>query len=175
MDEYGSLSHSKWECKYHVVLLFRNVVAECCMEICADIWARCSESCVWAPSVIGVKVCRGLRRQCNQTNRQCCNNGQRGVCSKATSHNIPPSDDHGMFMQWRSFRTSQFRSKSRFKENARWQLESFDGVHADDISVSIRLLLRIRAPDCLTSMPDRFGRSPGANESRSTRAAISAK
>ena len=39
MDEYESLSHSKWECKYHVTLtegrraLYAN---------CGSIWERCS-------------------------------------------------------------------------------------------------------------------------------------
>ena len=43
MDEYESLSHSKWECKYHIVFI-PNVAGRCFTEICDSIWARCSGS-----------------------------------------------------------------------------------------------------------------------------------
>jgi hypothetical protein len=40
MDKYGSLSHTKWECKYHVVL-FRSVVAGRCMSSYGSTSGRC--------------------------------------------------------------------------------------------------------------------------------------
>jgi hypothetical protein len=43
MDRHESLSHSNWECKYHVGLS-RNAGGRCCMETCTDIWARCYEN-----------------------------------------------------------------------------------------------------------------------------------
>jgi len=42
MDEYECLSHSKLECKYHVVFI-PKCRARCRTEICACIRARCSE------------------------------------------------------------------------------------------------------------------------------------
>ena len=36
MDEYQSLSHAKWECKYHVVFT-RNVAERRCMPSCGNI------------------------------------------------------------------------------------------------------------------------------------------
>ena len=42
MDEYESLSHSKWECKYHVVF-----IPKCRRKVLygslAGTWAKCSE------------------------------------------------------------------------------------------------------------------------------------
>jgi hypothetical protein len=42
MDDFESLSHSKWECKYHVVFSYRNVAGKCCTGSYVHIWARCS-------------------------------------------------------------------------------------------------------------------------------------
>ena len=42
MDETESLSHTKWDCKYHVACLFPNVGARCCTENCDGTWGRCS-------------------------------------------------------------------------------------------------------------------------------------
>ena len=41
MDEYESLSHSKWECKYHVIS-FPNAVARHCIKSSGSTWARYS-------------------------------------------------------------------------------------------------------------------------------------
>ena len=40
MDTNESLSHSKWECKYHVVLS-RSVAAEHCTSSCDVTWGKC--------------------------------------------------------------------------------------------------------------------------------------
>ena len=57
MDEVESLSHTKWECKYHVVFHSRNVGARRCTKNCGGIWGKCSES--W-PSQRKVKSRKGL-------------------------------------------------------------------------------------------------------------------
>lgn len=44
MDESESLSHSKWECKYHVVFMSRSAVAGRCTSSCVAISGRCSVS-----------------------------------------------------------------------------------------------------------------------------------
>ena len=41
MNEYESLSHTTWDCKYHVVFI-PNVGARPCIRSCVDIWAKCS-------------------------------------------------------------------------------------------------------------------------------------
>jgi hypothetical protein len=43
MYEYESLSHSRWECKYHVVS-FRNAAAKCCTASCGSVWEKYFES-----------------------------------------------------------------------------------------------------------------------------------
>src|SRR5215831_10817662 len=43
MDEYESLSHTKWDCKYHVVFI-PKCREERFMENCAHIQERCSAS-----------------------------------------------------------------------------------------------------------------------------------
>ena len=43
MDEYESLSHTTWVCKYHVVFI-PNVGAGRCIKSYDGIWAKCSES-----------------------------------------------------------------------------------------------------------------------------------
>jgi REP element-mobilizing transposase RayT len=45
MDEYLSLNHTKWECKYHVVFMScssRSAADEHCTCNRGSIWARCS-------------------------------------------------------------------------------------------------------------------------------------
>jgi putative transposase len=42
MEEYESLSHTKWECKYHVVCSSRNAAARHCMRNCESTWERYS-------------------------------------------------------------------------------------------------------------------------------------
>ena len=43
MDKFESLSHTAWDCKYHVVFI-PNVGAERCTGSFASIWAKCSAS-----------------------------------------------------------------------------------------------------------------------------------
>jgi hypothetical protein len=42
MDDYESLSHSKWECKYHVVFIPSAAGGRCTWSS-DGIWAKCSE------------------------------------------------------------------------------------------------------------------------------------
>ena len=41
MDEMESLSHTKWECKYHVVFI---LMRRCCTGSCGSTWEKCSAS-----------------------------------------------------------------------------------------------------------------------------------
>ncbi len=43
MDEFESLSHTTWDCKYHVVFI-PKCAGERCMGSCGSIWGRCSGS-----------------------------------------------------------------------------------------------------------------------------------
>src|SRR6516162_8699206 len=43
MDDYESLSHTKWECKYHVVFI-PSAAGRRCIQSCDGIWGMCSES-----------------------------------------------------------------------------------------------------------------------------------
>jgi len=40
MDENQRLSHSKWECKDHIVFI-QNAFVICCTEIFGSLWASC--------------------------------------------------------------------------------------------------------------------------------------
>ena len=55
MDDYESLSHSKWECKYHVVFIpkcRRKVLyRRCCIDSCVSIWVKCFVSWLRTRSV----------------------------------------------------------------------------------------------------------------------------
>ena len=42
MDEYESLSHTKWECKYHVVFIPEVPPQDAVRASCGSIWGRCS-------------------------------------------------------------------------------------------------------------------------------------
>ena len=44
MDEYESLSHTKWDCKYHVVFIPKCRRKTLYQEL-RVIWAKCSASC----------------------------------------------------------------------------------------------------------------------------------
>jgi hypothetical protein len=56
MDEYESLSHSKWECTYHVIFI-PKVAGVRSTGNCGSIWERCSD--VW-PSRKRVESRRGI-------------------------------------------------------------------------------------------------------------------
>ncbi len=43
MDEYESLSHSKWECKYHHVFI-PKCGRKCCTRALGSIWVKCSSN-----------------------------------------------------------------------------------------------------------------------------------
>ena len=44
MDLYESLSHTKWECKYHVVFIPGCAGRSCCMGSCGGILGQCFEN-----------------------------------------------------------------------------------------------------------------------------------
>ena len=42
MDEYESLSHTTWDCKYHVVFIPKCRRKTLIIKSCVGIWAKCS-------------------------------------------------------------------------------------------------------------------------------------
>ena len=44
MNEYESLSHTTWDCKYHVVFIPKCRRKTLYQELNAGIWAKCSAS-----------------------------------------------------------------------------------------------------------------------------------